>query len=432
MSRAPQSVLDRLFREGHAFDFFQAVRLLGLWQPDRVLVGQVGAPAEEIVRFHAHLSLSFPASEVFEILEPAVSGGVPQMTVTFMGLTGPSGVLPVHYTELLLWPERLRREILPDERNALRDWLDLFNHRLVSLFYRAWEKYRLFPAYERQMRLPVVEGAQAGQGTAGADSLTQVLLNLVGLGTPALTERLRVVQRPTETTSSRLLASIDDLALLYYSGLLAQRPRNALALQTLVQDYFGLPVRVLQFQGQWLRLPLSSQSSMKGDGGNNALGKDLVVGERVWDVQSKIRLRLGPLGGDQFREFIPDRAPPAVGCSLPRGADSSRGVCEEWANRRDERGATEGLRGASDSLQGDRRRFGTFFLLVHLVRLYLGPELDFDVQLVLQARDVPPTRLDADGVPGSRLGWDTWLLSLPAAEDADDAVFRGEEVFELP
>ena len=379
-TRHPKSALGRLFAEGHAFDFFQAVRLLGLEQPGKTPPGYAGAPADELVRFQAHLSLAFPASAIYEMQPPAGRNSPPRMTVTFLGLTGPSGVLPVHYTELLLKQDRDARG---DERHALRAWLDLFNHRLTALFYRAWEKYRLYPVYERQAR---------GAGRE-PDPFTHTLFSLVGLGTAGLRDRLRVDHVP-EGAPGRVLARVDDLALLYYGGLLAQRPRNALALQTLVQDYFGLPVKVLSFRGQWLRLDPANQSRL-ADGGANGMGTDLVVGERVWDVQSKVRLRLGPLRLAQFLEFIPDRAVPADGPGTPP------------------------------------RRFGTFFLLVHLVRLYLGPELDFDVQLVLERHDVPESRLAGDGEPGSRLGWNSWLCTECAAEDADDAVFEGEEVFDL-
>jgi type VI secretion system protein ImpH len=121
-----------------------------------------------------------------------------------------------------------------------------------------------------------------------------------------------------------------------------------------------------------------------------------VAGERVWDVSSKIRLRLGPMRLIQFLAFLPDKKPP-----IPGGRPSP-----------------------------SHKRY--FFLLVHLTRLYLGPELDFEIQLVLQAREVPPCRMVKGEPNGARLGWDTWLLSEPARKDAEEAVFEGEELFELP
>src|SRR5262249_44901034 len=154
--------------------------------------------------------------------------------VTFLGLTGPSGVLPRHYTELLL---RLQRDARGPERTALRAWLDLFNHRLIALFYRAWEKYRFYVAYER--------GEYEGREP---DPFTRCVFSLVGLGLPALRNRLRVAVPEGEggEARERALARIDDLALLRYGGLLAHRPRCSASLEAMLGSYLKLPVRVQQ------------------------------------------------------------------------------------------------------------------------------------------------------------------------------------------
>src|SRR5205823_10579963 len=125
------------------------------------------------------------------------------------------------------------------------------------------------------------------------------------------------------------LAKIDDLALLYYAGFFAQRPHNAANLRTLVADYFRLPVAVEQFRGQWLAIPATGQTRV---GEFGTLGVDAVAGERVWDVQSRFRVRLGPLNYDQFEDLLPDTAP-----IVPRK---------------------------------------TFFLVAQLVRLFAGSEYD--------------------------------------------------------
>jgi type VI secretion system protein ImpH len=367
-----QSVAERLFTDGFAFDFFQAVRLLERLDRARKPVGRAGPPRDEVVRFLAHLSLSFPPSSIYEIEPAGTSRPMPAMTVTFLGLTGPSGVLPRHYTEMLL---HLERDAKGPEKRALRAWLDLFNHRLLSLFYRAWEKYRFFVPYER--------GDFARPDAA--DPFTQALFSLVGLGVPPLRNRLRVSVREDRDGErrERSLARLNDLVLLYYGGFFAHRPRNVSSLRALVADYFGLPVRVEQFRGQWLRLDPANQSRLGGEG-NNQMGVNLVAGARVWSVESKFRLRVGPLRYPQFLEFLPDRSPVAA------------------------------------------RK--TFFLLCHLVRMYVGPELDFDVQLVLAREDVPECRLGDDGGPGPRLGWNTWVRTAAYPHDAEDATFAGEEV----
>ncbi len=259
----------------------------------------------------------------------------------------------------------------------LRDWLDLFNHRLVSLFYRAWEKYRFFVPFER--------GEYDGPEP---DPFTNCLYSLIGLGAPSLRGRLRIVARDRVdedgNPQERVLARIENLVLLHFSGTLGHRPRCAVALEAMLQDYFQVPTRIKQFQGQWLQLEPSSRTYMIGELGNNQLGVSAVAGDRAWDRQSKFRVRLGPMSYAQFTEYLPDRDP----------------VVERK----------------------------TFFLLVHLIRLYAEPNLDFDVQLVLKAEGVPECQLTGNGTFGARLAWNTWLLTQPATADAEDVVLEGEEV----
>ena len=139
--RSDPDLTARLFAEPFRYDFFEAVR------------------------FHAHSSLSFPPSAIQD-LEPSLGDGDPaRMMTAFMGLTGPLGVLPRHYTELII--DRGRRH-----DNALRDFFDLFNHRLISLFHRAWEKYRFHVEFERT--------AKSG---GGYDPFSLHLFDFIGMGT---------------------------------------------------------------------------------------------------------------------------------------------------------------------------------------------------------------------------------------------------------
>jgi type VI secretion system protein ImpH len=374
----PKNLAEHLFADSCAYDFFQAVRLLERLDPEHKPVGRFVPPRTEIVRFRAHRSLSFPPSAIYDLERPGSEPDqipCPVMTVAFLGLHGPSGALPRHYTEMLL---RHEKETKGPERFALRDWLDLFNHRLISLFYRAWEKYRFYIPYER-----------GEHKLTEPDSFTRCLFSLIGMGVPSLRNRLRVSrwEGQDEDRQEQVLASVPDLALLHYSGFLSHRPRTAVGLESLLLDYFELPVSVKQFHGQWLHLEPANQSRMGEGGVNNQMGINLVAGDRVWDVQGKVRLRLGPLRYAQFTEFLPSRTPV--------------------------------------------RERKTFFLLVHLVRLYLGPELDFDVQLILRAQDIPSCQLAQGEGFSPQLGWNTWVSSQPFTRDAEDAVFEGEEVRSL-
>jgi type VI secretion system protein ImpH len=261
-----QPELEAALRENpNAFEFFQAVRLLERLNPSRRPVGLFVEPGEEVVRFAATPDTAFPASEI-QSLELR-NGGPAKLTVNFMGLTGPEGVLPYAYT--LLVAERLRA------RDAtLRDFLDLFHHRIISLFYRAWEKYRFGVSHERDQQ----------------DRVTQHLKDLIGLGEQSLQRRL----------------PIRDEALLFYAGLLAPQQRSAAALQQLLEDYFGVTVEIEQFVGGWYPLSAGGHCNLGEEGdASEQLGWGAVAGEEVWDPQARLRVRLGPLTRDQYDQFLP-------------------------------------------------------------------------------------------------------------------------------
>lgn len=398
--RGAGGIVDRLLESGHRFDFFQAVRLIQIIWPDRVRVGLDGPPRAEAVRFRAHQSLGFPASAVFEIddreerlppLNPGAeqAGGVGPLVLTqnFLGLTGPSGALPVHYSEMLLQLPRPSRAA--GAGDPLLDWFDLFNHRLTSLFYRAWEKYRAFPHVER------------GETTAREpDTFTNAVFCVLGLGSPTLRDRVgEPVRReppraalpaptpaPETGTGAGPRVRFDDLTLLYFSGLLAQRPANAVSLKRLVESLTGVPAEVREFQGQWVRLDDSQRTRIGwSDDGNNRLGFNATAGARIWDVQGQFRIILGPMPYDQFVGYIPRER---------EGSDF-----------------------------GSRSALAKFF---NLVRLYVGADLDSDVQFILPGPEVPQCRLDSDDPVGPRLGWNTWIFNDAFKDNVDDATFRDD------
>src|SRR5260370_29406990 len=102
----------QLVREPHCFDFFQAVRVLE-WMARREgraarhAVGLDRAPEQEVARFRAVPALSFPASAISHVRIPQADLP-PEIMVAFLGLIGANGVLPHHYTALLLRRLRLQ------------------------------------------------------------------------------------------------------------------------------------------------------------------------------------------------------------------------------------------------------------------------------------------------------------------------------------
>jgi type VI secretion system protein ImpH len=267
------------------------------------------------------------------------------MTVAFMGLTGPQGVLPRHYTELLM--ERVAAKDF-----ALRDFLDLFNHRMISLFYRAWEKHRCLVGFERRLS----GGAQ--------DRVATYLWALMGLGTAGIRERLSGVDR----------------ILLRYAGAISQKPKSAIALQQTLSDYFSVPVSIQQFLGLWLDVEQEDQTRLGRKGNNNQLGQTAVLGTKVWDQQAKFKVRVGPIDFAEFSGLLPS------GRSYP--------------------------------------------VLVNLAKFFAGPDLDFDVNLVCEAEQVPVCRLRESESYAPRLGWTTWLKTKKCKRDADQVLFSGTTRYE--
>lgn len=275
--------VERMLREEPtAFSFFQAVRLLTRLRTAHAPVGGWADPSTEVVRFAASTSLGFPASEIQSLALPDESGngeGAPaRMTVNFLGLTGPQGVLPHLYTEQAAALARSRD-------TALRDFLDLFNHRVLSLFYRAWKSHQ--PAVLQEER--------------AEDRLYDHLLDLAGLGTEGLHGRLPVL----------------DSALAFYAGVLSLRARPADGLARLVGDYFDVPATVEQFVGEWRRVDARGQCTLDGDDDSGRLGFG-VLGNAAWDAQARVRLRLGPLTRSQYDAFLPGGDAHEALCALVR------------------------------------------------------------------------------------------------------------------
>ena len=302
------------------FEFFQAVRLLTRMFSDRSPVGKFAPPDGEAVRFSVNPALSFPPSQIHGM---DWDSPVPRMIVNFMGLTGPMGTLPYAYSELILERQRNRDR-------TLAAFLDIFNHRAISLFYQAWEKYRFQVSYERE----------------GTDRMSRYLMALVGLGTLGLQNR----------------NTVSDPALLFYTGLLSLQPRSAVALGDLLEDYFGVPVDVEQFVGCWQELPVSEQSQFDdGDSFAEQLGVGVVAGDAIWDRQSRIRLKMGPMTEEQYLSMLPSGS--------------------AWK------------------------------ALGEITSFFCGKEVQIEVQLILKRDEVPKCTLGDDSPGGPRLGWITWMKS---------------------
>ncbi|OQX20448.1 MAG: hypothetical protein BWK76_01235 [Desulfobulbaceae bacterium A2] len=254
-----------LLKEGHAYAFFQAVRLLRYavaheHQADDMR--EEGATLPQL-RILPNLSLAFPAADIEKIEELATETRSRfQMTVNFFGLYGVASPLPTFYTEDLL-------DQVDTDLRAGKDFLDIIHQRLYALLYHAWLKYRLF--------------LQVNEERA-SEHLTR-LFCLLGLGEPILREGM---EQPEQ--------------LLRYLGLFAHTTRSALGLKTLLEDALQLPVEILPCLPRKARIPVDQRIRL---GGGPPLGEDSFLGEEMDDRMGKFRLQVGPLNEQEYRAFIP-------------------------------------------------------------------------------------------------------------------------------
>jgi type VI secretion system protein ImpH len=269
--RTERPVADLLFdpEEAGGWEFWQAVRLLEGMR-DRQRPG-----ARRAVRFSSHVGLAFPSTDIASITEPVdadgnpVEGATPRMSVHFMGLAGVMGPLPHPFTELVL--ERSSRA-----NPALRDFLDLFNDRLLRLAYGVRKKNRI------ALSLSPPEGTE----------VARALFPLAGLGAPSLRRRMEP-------------EGVPDAGILAHAGLLAQHPRSMAGLDGMLSSYFGVRIRGRQFEGRWLPVEPDQHTRIGLGGRNNRLGSDATLGTRFWDQSAAFQLHVGPLKLAQYRAFLP-------------------------------------------------------------------------------------------------------------------------------
>jgi type VI secretion system protein ImpH len=247
---------------------------------------------------------------------------------------------------------------------SLTDFLDLISHHMIAAFAAAGAKYRPHRAADVGALAP---------GRQRADLVAEVLLALTGYATPGLAERLRAGASP----------------LRHYAGFFSAHPRSSDRLEALASDWLGRPVKVEQFAGAWMALPLDQRTRLPvgvSPGAFGQLGLDAAAGVRAWDQQARIVLKIGPLDLPYFERLLPDR---------PLLRD-----------------------------------------LVSLVRAFVGFEVGFAVNPVLARDAVPPLVMSKPGEPGAAgagplLGWNTWIPTsavTPRRTDANDALFEAETV----
>jgi type VI secretion system protein ImpH len=262
----PNPLIDELVKHPYAFDFFLAVRLLESRRPEFPRVGFSVSPTEDPVRFWQKPSLRFAPASLDSVKDrgPDVA---PQMAVNFFGLFGPNAPMPPHITEYALERE------LHYKDTTITGFFNLFHHRLISMFYRAWAASQKAVDLDRP----------------SDQRFATYIGSLFGVGMEVLQNR----------------DAVPDSAKLFFSGRLACQTRNAEGLEAILREYFHIPVEVHPFAGRWLALPADSICKLGESPDSGSLGINSIVGSRFWDCQLSFRLKFGPMSLADYERMLP-------------------------------------------------------------------------------------------------------------------------------
>jgi type VI secretion system protein ImpH len=275
--RSVRPLIELLAAEPYRFDSRQAVRVLEALAPGAAPLGLRTDPGDEAVAFRSSFGAAFPASDIdrAEISSQCDRRQRPVVTVNFLGLGGAFGPLPAGLSELVA-----RRARSGD--TATRDFLDIFNHRLVSLMMRCWRLFRL------ALQDPSPEET----------TFAFYLFALLGLATEGM--RITLGRHPRNRLNGL------DRSLLGLTGLLNQRPLSLHAVERTVGVHFALPVRVTPLRGVWLEFEREQRTAIGAGGRNRTLGDNAVLGARAWDQAGGMLITLGPMGFRRALAFLPN------------------------------------------------------------------------------------------------------------------------------
>jgi type VI secretion system protein ImpH len=248
------------------WDFYQALRRLEALHPDRPRIGRSVRPAQDAIRLAQIPTVEF-APATLAGWDSQRDGNPARLLVHFFGLFGPDGALPLHLTEYARDRTRNYRD------SSFQHFADIFHHRALSLFYRAWANSQPTVSFDRPKddRFALYVGA------------------LIGLGMDALRDR----------------DAMPDLTKLHFAGHFACQTRHAEGLSSILSAFFDVPVRVECFIGTWLAMPEADRTRLGESPRTAALGRTALLGGRVWSRQHKFRVVMGPLDLDDYRRLLP-------------------------------------------------------------------------------------------------------------------------------
>nr|VFJ55639.1 MAG: type VI secretion system protein ImpH [Candidatus Kentron sp. DK]VFJ62745.1 MAG: type VI secretion system protein ImpH [Candidatus Kentron sp. DK] len=270
----PNERLDEHLKETpHRFGFYTALRRLECRAADKPRLGESVRPGDDCLRLGQLPSMAFSPATITEYTPPEASGDAARMKVGFQGLFGPNGPLPLHLTG-----HAIRRQIHHHD-HTLRHFADIFHHRFLTLFYRAWATGQPTTGFDR-----------FGEGRSGEDRFGKYLRAIAGFG-----------ERPWQNPG----AALPDLVHCHYAGRLSHQPKNPEGLVAMVRQYFRMPVEMEEFAGKWLTLPSQDHCRLGQNPDAARLGVSTTIGRRVPERSHKFILRAGPLDLDRYQALLP-------------------------------------------------------------------------------------------------------------------------------
>jgi type VI secretion system protein ImpH len=256
------SYADELLSEPWRFDLLGTLRRFEREHPQKPRVGDAATLSDEYVILSQDPYLEFPAST----LEGAVreESGRVRLIARFLGMFGPQGALPLTTTEeAYSW--------LLERDDAFPRFCDIFQRRLLALFYRAWADPR-----------PIAQNDRPG-----ADRFIAYIGSMIGIGSPPY----------------RGADSISDFAKMEYAGLIAPRAKSASRLRGLIAGLFGVKVEIDEFVGSWLSFEKEERTQLGAK--QSRLGSDCIVGSSMFSVNDKFRIRIFVKDIEQYQRFLP-------------------------------------------------------------------------------------------------------------------------------
>lgn len=256
----------QLAEHGTRLDFFSAVHLLHRLKQGSAPSGMLGPYWDEPLRFRHSPTLQFHAGDI-QGIEVEESGQV-VLTSTFLGLYGAASPLAIHFSEDVIAAENA-------DETSLREFYDLFHHRLLGLFYRSWKKYRLHSVFR----------------LAGDDEASKRLVCFVGV----------------DGHGGQAETGLSRLELLELAPLLAMRARPPrvliLALKRLMP---GMTVTIEQFVQRRARIETEDRFTLGRR--SNVLGREATLGAHVLDRSARFRVIFGPVSYDVCETLMPGGA----------------------------------------------------------------------------------------------------------------------------